>query len=691
MYEKRLAYKKESYVNWCPKCETVLANEQVIEGLCWRCDSTVEKRNLNQWFLKITAYAEELLTDLDKLNGWPERVVTMQRNWIGRSIGAEVDFPVEGSNERLKIFTTRPDTLFGTTFMSIAPENPMVEKLIEVRGLPLNASIRGKESEIRRFFEKIKKQDRSARTEALLEKEGVFTGSYCINPLTNTKIPIYIANFVLMEYGTGVVMAVPAHDQRDFEFAKKYNLPVKIVIQPPDIKLNEDTITEAYVDEGVLVNSGQFSGINNRDAMDAIVKHLEEKGIGKKSISYKLKDWGISRQRYWGCPIPIIYCDSCGIVPVPYEKLPVILPEDVKFTGAGSSPLAQSPEFIQTRCPRCGSNSAKRETDTMDTFVDSSWYFLKYTSPAGDTLPFDKDEAGYWMPVDQYIGGIEHAVLHLLYSRFFTKVIRDTGLTSIDEPFTNLLTQGMVIKDGAKMSKSKGNVVDPDDLINKYGADTARLFSLFAAPPEKDLEWSDEGVEGSYRFLNRVWRLAEESKSSGVEELKSKDITPSLLNSQTPQLNQEMNRTIKKVTEDIERFHFNTAIAALMEYLNFLYRYEDKKSELFTEAVGTLVILLSPFAPHISEELWQKMGNKELLANTLWPSYNEDALIKNEVILVIQINGKIRNRLNIPAGSSQKQAEDIAFKGEKIKEWLKDKKIKKVVYVPDKILNLVVE
>ncbi|MBI5893348.1 MAG: leucine--tRNA ligase [Deltaproteobacteria bacterium] len=679
MYEKGLAYKKKSYVNWCPKCETVLANEQVIDGICWRCDTSVEKRDLEQWFLKITNYAEELLDDLDKLKGWPERVGTMQRNWIGKSIGAEIDFPVDNSQDKIKVFTTRPDTLYGATFMSIAPEHPMVEKLVA----------NNQQRAVREFLEKIKKQDRRSQAEAFIEKEGVWTGSYCINPLTNKKIPIYIANFVLMEYGTGAVMAVPTHDQRDFEFAKKYNLSMEIVIQPKDKKLDARTMTEAYVDDGILVNSEKFNGMDNKDAVAAIVKHLEEKGIAKKSISYKLKDWGISRQRYWGCPIPLIYCDSCGTVPVPYEKLPVILPEDVEFTGEGGSPLAKSSEFIKTRCHWCGSNSAKRETDTMDTFIDSSWYFLRYTSPLENSLPFNKDKARYWMPVDQYIGGIEHAVLHLLYSRFFTKVIRDIGLVTIDEPFTNLLTQGMVIKDGAKMSKSKGNVVDPDDLIKKYGADTARLFSLFAAPPEKDLEWSDESVDGSYRFLNRVWRLVEECRVQGFKGSRVQGGKDEETNLKYP-LWQEMNKTIKKVTDDIERFHFNTAIAALMEYLNFLYKYEDKGSPLFKDAVETLIVLLSPFAPHISEELWQMMGNKEMLANREWPSYDEKALIKEEATLVVQINGKVRNRINIPAGSSQKEAEEIASNDEKIKEWLKDKKIKKVIYVQDKILNVVV-
>lgn len=698
-FEKGLAYQKQSAVNWCPECATVLANEQVEDWLCWRCDTHVEQKNLKQWFFKITAYAEELLDYCDKLPGWPEKVRIMQKNWIGKSIGAEVDFQIENSNETIKIFTTRPDTLFGATFMSLAPEHPMAEKL----------TVKSQESEVRRFIEKVKKQDRRAQTEALLEKEGVFTGSYCINPLTNRKMPIYLANFVLMEYGTGAVMAVPTHDQRDFEFAKKYNLPMVVVIVPENSKLQtpNSELTQAYVDDGIMVNSAQFNGMKNRDAMEAIVRHLEEEDIGKKTISYKLRDWGISRQRYWGCPIPIIYCDKCGAQPVPEKDLPVILPEDVKFTGQGASPLAQSEKFIKVKCPKCGKDS-RRETDTMDTFVDSSWYFLRYASPKEANAPFDKQAAKYWMPVDQYIGGVEHAVLHLLYSRFFTKAIRDLGLIDFDEPFVNLLTQGMVCKeitkckehgyllpeeakDGAcikcgkpveigpteKMSKSKKNIIDPDRIIEKYGADTTRLFSLFAAPPEKDLEWSDEGVEGAYRFLSRVWRLVFETVSSDSSQFT------------VYSLRYEMNRVIKKVTEDLEEFHFNTAIAALMEYINFLYKYENKDSSQYQEAVQILLVLLSPFAPHMCEELWHEIGKKENILKTQWPSHDEAALKKEEALIVVQINGKMRGRITAPMDAPQQDVEKLVLADKKIAEWLAGKEIKKMVYVPNKIMNVV--
>src|SRR3989344_6002273 len=720
LYEKGLAYRKYSMVNWCPKCSTVLANEQVEGGLCWRCDSQVEQKNLEQWFLKITAYAEELLDYCDKLPGWPEKVLIMQKNWIGKSIVAEVDFKlvpasskqgVENMSDVIKIFTTRPDTLFGATFMSLAPEHPMVERIVTSDQWTV----------VREFIEKIKKQARSARTEAMLEKEGVFTGSYCINPLTGAKMPIYIANFVLMEYGTGAVMAVPTHDQRDFEFARKYNLPMTVVIQLHDKKLDPAAMQEAYVDDGIMVNSGQFNGMNNRDAMAAIVKHIEEKGVGKGAVSYKLRDWGISRQRYWGCPIPIIYCDSCGIVPAPYKDLPVILPEDVKFTGEGLSPLAQSSRFADVRCPKCGKH-ARREMVTMDTFIDSSWYFLRYVSPHENNGPFDREAVKYWMPVDQYIGGVEHAVLHLLYSRFFTKAMRDLGLIDFDEPFTNLMTQGMVCKEimkckehgyllpeevkdttcvkcgrpveiGAteKMSKSRKNIVDPDKIIEKSGADTTRLFSLFAAPPEKDLEWSDEGVEGAYRFLNRVWRLVWEVGGGRWEVGENSEL-------QTPnsELRYEINRVIKKVTDDMERFHFNTAIAALMEYVNFLYKYKETSSALCLQpsahnnAIETLLVLLSPFAPHICEELWHNIGKNDTVFNTLWPSYDKAALKKEEVLVVVQISGKVRGRISVSLDMPQAEVERIALKDKKVAEWLGGKEIKKTVYVQNKILNVVV-
>ncbi|MDP2681391.1 MAG: leucine--tRNA ligase [Deltaproteobacteria bacterium] len=728
LYEKGLAYQKQSAVNWCPQCVTVLANEQVEGGLCWRCDSPVEQKNLKQWFFKITAYADELLDYCDKLSGWPEKVLIMQKNWIGKSLGAEVDFKIENSNDAIKVFTTRPDTLFGATFMSLAPEHPVVEKIV----------VSNQRSAVSEFIEKIKRQDRSARREALLEKEGVFTGSYCINPLTDKKMPIYLANFVLMEYGTGAVMAVPNHDQRDFEFAKKYNLPMIVVIQPSDKKLDFATIQEAYLEDGIMVNSGQFNGMNNRDAMVAIVKRLEEKKIGKGSVNYKLRDWGISRQRYWGCPIPIIYCAVCGAAPVPYKDLPVSLPEDVKFAGEGPSPLAQSEKFINVQCPKCG-KKARRETDTMDTFVDSSWYFLRYTSPHEDKGPFNKDAANYWLPVDRYIGGVEHAVLHLLYSRFFIKAMRDMGLLGFDEPFTNLLTQGMVCKEiikckehgyllpeevkdktcvkcgkpveigpTEKMSKSKKNIIDPDRIIERYGADTTRVFSLFAAPPEKDLEWSDEGVEGAYRFLNRVWRLVNESQS--VRESESQRANPPLpvamlRSNGSPasfakggkegvdnfELKYEINMVIKRVTEDLERFHFNTAIAALMEFVNFLYKWEDKAASTYKNAIENLLILLSPFAPHACEELWQGIGELDTVFNMSWPSYDESALKKEEALVVVQINGKLRGRINVAIDTSQEEVERLVLEDKKIAEWLDGKGVKKMVYVKNKIMNVVVE
>jgi leucyl-tRNA synthetase len=700
LYEKGLAYQKQSAVNWCPQCSTVLANEQVEDGLCWRCDSRVEQKNLKQWFFKITAYADELLDCCDKLSGWPDKVLIMQKNWIGKSLGAEVDFKIEGSNTTITVFTTRPDTLFGATFMSLAPEHPAMEKIVTS----------GQQPVVREFIEKVKKQTRTSRTEAMLEKEGVFTGSYCVNPLTDRKMPIYLANFVLMEYGTGAVMAVPSHDQRDFEFAKKYTLPIMVVIQPPGKALSPDTMKEAYPEDGIMVNSGQFNGMNNREAMAAIVKHLEEKKIGKGSVNYKLRDWGISRQRYWGCPIPIIYCDVCGAVPVPYKDLPVILPEDVKFTGEGPSPLAQSEKFINVPCPKCG-EKAKREADTMDTFVDSSWYFLRYASPHEDTLPFDKGAVKYWLPVDQYIGGVEHAVLHLLYSRFFVKAIRDLGLLDFDEPFKNLLTQGMVCKEimkcrehgyllpeevkdktcvkcgkpveigpTEKMSKSKKNIIDPDRIIERYGADTTRVFSLFAAPPEKDLEWSDEGVEGAYRFLNRVWRLVGQGSTA---------IPGHQTQNPDPRLWGEVNRVIKKVTEDLERFHFNTAIAALMEFVNFLYKWEDKAAPAYSNAIENLLILLSPFAPHACEELWQGIGKTDTVFNMSWPLYDESALKKEEALVIVQINGKVRGRINVAIDTPQEKVERLVFEDKKIAEWLEGKGVKKIVYVKNKILNIV--
>ncbi|HAO93999.1 MAG: leucine--tRNA ligase [Deltaproteobacteria bacterium GWB2_55_19] len=714
LYEKGLAYKKRSTVNWCPGCATVLANEQVEDGLCWRCDSTVEMKDLEQWFLKITHYAEELLDFTYKLPGWPERVLVMQRNWIGKSVGAEVDFKIEGRDESIKIFTTRPDTLYGVTFMSIAAGHPMTERITTPE----------KKTEVDSFVKRFKAESKPRDMEEM-KKEGVFTGAYCVNPLTGDRVPVYVANFVLMGYGTGAVMAVPAHDQRDFEFAKVYGLPINLVINPKDKTLDPATMAEAYVDDGVMVNSGPFDGAPNTGAMDGIIDLIEEKKAGRRSINYKLRDWGISRQRYWGCPIPVIYCAKCGTVPVPFDELPVILPEDVKLTGKGFSPL-DVPSFTDVSCPKCN-GAARRETDTMDTFVDSSWYFLRYISPEEKDLPFKKDEAGYWMPVDQYIGGIEHAVMHLLYARFFTKALRDLGLHKADEPFTNLLTQGMVCKEilkcpehgyiypeeskdgrcvhcgkgvevGAveKMSKSKKNVIDPDRIIERYGADTTRLFSLFAAPPEKDLDWSEDGVEGAYRFLGRVWRLVVENTEAlvGVEPLKAGVEGPA------KEVRSATHRTIERVTRDIEeRFHFNTAISAVMELVNLLYQFrpsldgkakDSAEARSFKEAVESVVLLIAPFAPHISEELWSKLGYTTPVYKTPWPAVDESALVMAEVTVVIQINGKVRSKVNVPADSSEEFVRESVMNDEKAAGWIAGKEIKKFVYVPNKIVNIVV-
>ena len=681
MYERGLAYKKLSYVNWCPSCSTVLANEQVEGGLCWRCSSVVQHKELEQWFFKITAYAEELLSSMDKLSGWPERVLTMQRNWIGKSVGVEVDFTIEGTGGKLTIFTTRPDTLFGVTFMSIAPEHPVLESLIM-----------GKKhaAEVRAFVQRVMSEDKAARTDEKQEKEGVFTGAYAVNPLNGEKVPVWVGNFVLMEYGTGAIMSVPAHDQRDFEFAKKYGLLIRVVIQNAEKSLAAGEMKQAYVEDGILANSGKFDGLPNGEAQEKISDHVEAGNLGTRAVNWRLRDWGISRQRYWGTPIPIIYCDTCGTVPVPVDQLPVTLPMDVAFTGKGLSPLLEAKSFRETTCPACR-GAARRETDTMDTFVDSSWYFLRYCSPREDKAPFDREAAGYWMSVDQYIGGIEHAVLHLLYARFFTKVIRDLGLFEGDEPFLNLLTQGMVIKDGAKMSKSKGNVVDPDFILSKYGADTARLFSLFAAPPERDLEWSDQGVDGAYRFLHRAWTIV-------YKHLKSVEhFQPAGTEARGDRLYRKTHLTIKKVTEDIEReFHFNTAIAALMELVNEMYDYTageyspNKQGRVLRSAIDALILLISPFAPHFAEELWESLGNKGSIANSLWPKYDPEAIVATEITIVVQVNGKVRSKLTLPAGASDKDVEAAALSDPKVREFTGSKQPKKVIVVPGKLVNVVV-
>jgi leucyl-tRNA synthetase len=680
MYQKGLAYKKRSFVNWCPSCETVLANEQVEDGSCWRCDTEVAQKELEQWFFRITDYAEELLQWTDRLPGWPERVLVMQRNWIGKSVGCEIDFPVLGRGDAIRVFTTRQDTLFGATFMSLAPEHP----------LALELTTPERRQEVVRFVEKVKKTDRIRRTADDMEKEGVFTGSYCVNPATGGKMPIYLANFVLLEYGTGAVMAVPTHDQRDFEFACTYGLPLQIVIQPPGQTLVADSMEAAYTAPGIMANSGPFDGMESEAAKEAIADWLQKEGKGKKTVNFRLRDWGISRQRYWGAPIPIIYCDACGTVPVPEGDLPVVLPHDVHFTGEGGSPLAKLDSFRDVPCPSCG-KPARRETDTMDTFVESSWYFLRYCSPDFDGGMVDRSRVDYWMSVDQYIGGIEHAVLHLLYARFFTKVMRDLGHVGVDEPFTNLLTQGMVIKDGAKMSKSKGNVVDPDALISRYGADTARLFSLFAAPPEKDLDWSDQGVEGSYRFLNRVWKLVHETVAAAPATTGSRES----LTDEGKELRRAIHKTIRKVTDDVEeRFHFNTAIAAVMELANTVQAFGGKadpsNGPVLREALESIILMLSPFVPHITAELWERIGSATPLDAMLWPIYDAEAARDEELLIVVQVNGKLRGKVTVAAGADEATVRQAVMGDTRVCAALEGKTVRKEIYVPGKLFNIVV-
>jgi len=682
-YKKGLVYKKKAGVNWCPSCATVLANEQVVDGKCERCDSVVDKKDLEQWFFKITEYADRLLEDLEKLPGWPDKVKTMQQNWIGKSVGAEVTFKTEAGHD-LTVFTTRPDTIYGVTYMVLAPEHPLVEELTKGNG---------EADKVKEFVRKVRMMSNVDRMAADMEKEGVFTGSYAINPLNNERIPIFVANYVLMEYGTGIVMGVPAHDQRDFEFARKYNLDVRVVVQPEGEDLDGATMTQAYPAEGKMINSGPFNGLDSNEGIEKIIAYMEDKGIGKRQVNYRLRDWLISRQRYWGVPIPFIYCDKCGVVPVKEEDLPILLPTDVEFKPGGESPLKTSKTFLNTTCPECG-GPAKRETDTMDTFVDSSWYFLRYCDPQNSEAPFTKAKVDYWMNVDQYIGGVEHAILHLMYARFFTKVLKDMGMVSCDEPFQNLLTQGMVLKDGSKMSKSKGNVVSPEEIIGKYGADTARMFILFAAPPERDLEWSDQGVEGCYRFLNRVWRLVEGFYAK-VKDLESNN---QALSKEDKELRRIIHSTIKKVTEDIEqRFNFNTAISAIMELVNGLYHYKDNVSEneqnlaLVKFGLKNLVLLLAPFAPHISEELWANLGGNQSVHLQNWPEYDPASLEMDEITLVVQVNGKLRDKISVPKGISREDLEAKVLAEPKISKHLAGKEVVKVIIVPEKLVNLVVK
>jgi len=682
MYEKGLVYRKATTVNWCNSCQTVLANEQVEDGACWRCNEIVVPRTMYGWFFKITDYAEELLSDLDELSGWPEKVLTMQRNWIGKSTGLSCEFKLVGIEKSIPIFTTRPDTIYGVTFLSIAPEHPLLDALIAGSDNAL---------EIKEFADRIIRDKQKNNFDAEIEKEGIFTGRYCINPFTGAEVPIYVANFVLMEYGTGAVMAVPAHDQRDFEFALKYKLPIVPVVIPENESLDVEEMTEASTVPGILINSGPFSSMDSVKAQEEIIRYAKDKGFGSAHVTYRLRDWGISRQRYWGAPIPMIHCDSCGIQPVPANELPVILPEDTDSGQSECAPLDQRESFYKAICPMCG-NEGRRETDTMDTFVESSWYFARFTSPRYIESPLDVSKASHWLPVDQYIGGVEHAILHLLYSRFFTKVLRDLGYLDITEPFTNLLTQGMVIKDGMKMSKSKGNVVDPNDLINEYGADTVRLFSLFAAPPEKDLEWSAQGVEGASRFLNRVYRYILNNKQT----IREGSSIPDQLSETGKAINRKMHQTIRKVTQDIENnFHFNTAISAIMELFNALSVCEEGKREkaeapVMKQALHTILLLLSPMVPHFSAEMWEQCGIEQSLEKESWPSYDAEAAKEDMLTIVIQVNGKLRSRLQVPADIGDEELKDKALTDENVLKFTNSKVIKKTIVIKKKLVNIVV-
>ena len=683
-YKRGLAVKKESAVNWCDTCNTVLANEQVIDGKCWRCDHEVVKKDLSQWFFKITDYADELLKDLDLLPGWPERVKTMQHNWIGRSEGLEFSFEIPALNDTVAVYTTRPDTAYGVTFMALAAEHPLIKKICENNP---------KADEINAFCERVRNQSEIERTSSESEKEGVFTGVYCINPFTGRKVEIWVTNYVLYDYGTGAVMGVPTGDQRDWMFADKYGIEKIVTICPVGKELKLEEMTCAYEEkEGMLVNSGEFTGMEMHKAMSAIMDKAEAEGFGKRRVNYRLRDWLISRQRYWGAPIPIIYCPHCGEVLVPEDQLPVRLPEDVSFTAGAKSPLATSEEFVHCKCPKCGAD-ATRETDTMDTFLCSSWYYLRYTDAHNDKMPFDKELNNYWGPVDQYIGGIEHAILHLLYSRFFVKVLRDAGLVDYDEPFSNLLTQGMVIKDGAKMSKSLGNVVSPEEILSKYGADTARLFILFAAPPERELEWSDQGVEGSFRFLNRIWRIVQAFET--VLEQKVTEYDHSNLTEADKDLRRVLHGSIKKVTNDIEtRFNFNTAISTMMELVNALYAYKEAAKEpnagLVYEAISDLIKMMSPFVPHITEELWRgAIDANSSVHEQSWPECDEEALKVDNVEIVLQVNGKVRGRLTVPAEATKEELEKIAMADANVQAHIGDATVRKVICVPGRLVNIV--
>ncbi|WP_297134441.1 leucine--tRNA ligase [Terrisporobacter sp.] len=662
--EAGLAYKKKSFVNWCPSCETVLANEQVVQGQCERCDTIVVKKDLEQWYFKTTAFAEELLNDLDKLDGWPEKVKTMQKNWIGKSEGAELVFDVDGTDKSMTVYTTRPDTTYGVTFMVLAPESELVQEL--VAGTEYEADVNA-------FIAKMHTKTEIERTSSDVEKEGMFIGKYVINPVNGKKIPVWIANYVLADYGTGAIMAVPAHDDRDGDFAKKYDLEVIPVID----------------EDNKMINSEEFNGMDASEAFEKIVEKLAKDNRGKKTTNYRLRDWLLSRQRYWGCPIPVVYCDDCGIVPVDKKDLPVLLPTDVEFTGKGDSPLTTSQEFKTTPCPHCG-KEARREVDTMDTFVDSSWYFLRYIDPKNTEEPFSTEIVNKWMPVDQYIGGVEHAIMHLLYARFFVKAFKSMGMVDFDEPFKNLLTQGMVLMNGSKMSKSKGNTVSPLEIIDEYGADTARLFVLFAAPPERDLDWSEQGVEGCFRFINRVYRLVDELAEIAKSNAEVKAVTK-----EDKAMRLVIHSTLKKVTADLsEKFGFNTAIASLMELINEMYKYKelDTRNEgIIREGIETIVTILAPFTPHVGEELWTMIGKEGSVFDISWPKYDEAALVQDEVEVIVQINGKLRAKISMDANISKEDMEKVALENDKVKVAIEGKNVVKVIAVPKKLINIVVK
>jgi leucyl-tRNA synthetase len=718
MFERGLAYRKRSTVNWCPSCQTVLANEQVVDGGCWRCGSAVGSRNLEQWFLRITHYAQELLDATDRLTEWPEKVLTMQRNWIGRSEGARVKFPLLAPGVRtppdgpqpadapnIEVFTTRIDTIFGATFVLLAPEHEWIERIADESVAP---------DAFRQHIQKFRAQDRTARLTGEVEKEGFFTGRYAVNPFTGRAVPLWVANFVLGEYGTGAVMAVPAHDQRDFEFARKYSLPIEVVIQPDGAAaLAGDSMAAAYVEPGRVANSAEFTGLWSTDAIAKMAEAAEARGIGERTVQFRLKDWGISRQRYWGTPIPMIACDRCGVVPVPDEQLPVVLPKVAEFTGRGDSPLAQVADWVNVACPKCGGR-ARRETDTMDTFVDSSWYFYRYCDPHNDRQAFDPAKVKYWCPVDFYSGGVEHAILHLIYSRFFCRVFRDLGMVEHDEPFTRLLTQGMVLKDGSAMSKSKGNVVDPDDMIGRYGADALRLYVMFVAPPENEIEWTDAGLEGSVRFLARVWRLVDQ----WCDVFAGRPVPGPgglALTDAEQHVRRVAHDTIRRVTHDLDpRVHLNTVVSALMEMVNELYAFSEEHTKtgapgrrpkaegvsgeeqpgtlaVLKEAVDALVLMLSPFTPHTAEELWEMLGHEGGLAAAAWPSYDPVVARSSEIVVPVQVNGKLRSRLTVPLDIAEEALKERALADAAVRVHTSGKTVQKVIVAKGKLVNVVVK